>query len=227
MSLLKKYWQLVLIIFLTVVLNLFWINRVPPSLNWDEAAIGWNAKTIWHLRLDEFGTRLPLSFKSFGDFKAPLYIYLTAPVVGLFGASELTVRLASIVAGIASVAIMYFLSGPTAALLLAISPWHILLSRPALEANLALMLVLGGIWLFKESTKRSMLLLPSALSFLLSLYSYQSPKIFVPILVLGLMFIYRAKFFKRQNLIWLIIAAVIATVSVVPIIKEGLGDKGG
>src|SRR3989338_194384 len=165
MSFLKKSWQLIAIIFLAAVLNLFWLNRVPPGLNWDEAAIGWNAKTIWHLRLDEFGTRLPISFKSFGDFKAPLYIYLTAPVVGLFGASELTVRLVSIVAGIASVAIMYFLSGPTAALLLAISPWHILLSRPALEANLALMLVLAGIWFFKEATKRPILLLASVLSF--------------------------------------------------------------
>ena len=224
---LDKYRFLLLIILLSTVLNLFWINRVPPGLNWDEAAIGWNAKTIWHMRLDEFGIRLPVSFKSFGDYKAPLYIYLTAPVVGIFGASELSVRAVSAVAGIVSVGIMYFLAGPAAAIILAISPWHILLSRPALEANLALMLVLGGIWLFKESTKRSMLLLPSALSFLLSLYSYQSPKIFVPILVLGLMFIYRAKFFKRQNLSWLIIAAVIATVSVVPIIKEGLGDKGG
>src|SRR3989338_5940883 len=132
MILLKKYWQLVLIILLAALLNLFWINRVPPALNWDEAAIGWNAKTIWHMRLDEFGIRLPVSFKSFGDYKAPLYIYLTAPVVGIFGTSELSVRAVSAVAGIVSVGIMYFLAGPAAAIILAISPWHILLSRPAL-----------------------------------------------------------------------------------------------
>src|SRR3989344_1855918 len=181
MSFLKKSWQLIAIIFLAAVLNLFWLNRVPPGLNWDEAAIGWNAKTIWHLRLDEFGTRLPISFKSFGDYKAPLYIYLTAPVVGLFGSSELSVRLVSVVAGITSVGIMYFLGGPVAAVLLAITPWHILLSRPALEANLALMWVLGGIWLFLQGIKRPVFFIASALSFVLSMYSYQSPKIFVPI----------------------------------------------
>ena len=227
MSFLKKSWQLIAIIFLAAVLNLFWLNRVPPGLNWDEAAIGWNAKTIWHLRLDEFGTRLPISFKSFGDYKAPLYIYLTAPVVGLFGSSELSVRLVSVVAGITSVGIMYFLGGPIAAVLLAISPWHILLSRPALEANLALMLMLSGIWFFKEATKRPILLLASALSFGLSLYSYQSPKIFVPALVLGLIWIYRKKIFKRENLNWLIIVTVITVIGLIPIIKAGLGDKGG
>src|SRR3989344_5096340 len=207
MSFLKKSWQLIAIIFLAAVLNLFWLNRVPPGLNWDEAAIGWNAKTIWHMRLDEFGTRLPVSFRSFGDYKAPLYIYLTAPVVGLFGSSEISVRLVSAAAGIVSVALMYGLGGLTAALLLAISPWHILLSRPALEANLALMWILGGVWLFLKAVKKPIWLVPTAISFILSLYSYQSPKIFVPIFVLGLLLIYRSKL--KRGLIWLALAGVV------------------
>lgn len=219
--------RILMVMLLAAVLGLFWINRVPPALNWDEAAIGWNAKTIWHMRLDEFGTRLPLSFKSFGDYKAPLYIYLTAPIVGIFGPSELSVRAVSVVAGIISVGLIYFLAGQTAAIILAISPWHVLLSRPALEANLALMWILGGIWLFLSALKRPALIILSAISFTASFYSYQSPKIFVPILVLGLMFIYRSKLFKRQNLSWLLIAAIITGVFFTPIIKEGLGDKGG
>jgi 4-amino-4-deoxy-L-arabinose transferase-like glycosyltransferase len=209
---------------LAAALRLFSIDRIPPALNWDEAAIGWNAKTIWKMHLDEFGTRWPISFRSFGDYKSPLYIYLTAPVVGILGSSEVSVRLVSAAAGIVSVGLMYFLGGTAAALLMAITPWHILLSRPALEANLALMFVLGGIWLFLEAAKRPVLLILSALSFILSLYSYQAPKIFVPIFVLGLMVIYWSSF--KRALFWLVITGIITAVAVAPLVKDGLGAGG-
>src|SRR3989344_7537642 len=198
---------LIAVIILAAGLRLFWLDRVTPALNWDEAAIGWNAKTIWKLRVDEFGNRLPVSFRSFGDYKAPLYIYLTAPVVGIFGNTEIGVRLVSVIAGVTSVVLMYFIGGPAAAGLLAISPWHILLSRPALEANLALMWILGGVWLFLKAVKKPIWLVPTAISFILSLYSYQSPKIFVPIFVLGLLLIYRSKL--KRGLIWLALAGVV------------------
>lgn len=213
-----------LIMILAAGLQLFWLDRVPPGLNWDEAAIGWNAKTIWKLHLDEFGIRLPISFRSFGDYKSPLYIYLTAPVVGMVGSSEVSVRLVSALAGIVSVGLIYGLGGPAAALLMAISPWHILLARPAFEANLALMWILLGIWLFLRAVKRPAWLIASAASFILSFYSYQSPKIFVPIFVLGLLLIYRNKL--KRALIWLVLAGIITAAAIAPLVKDGLGAGG-
>ena len=215
---------LIAVIILAAGLRLFWLDRVPPALNWDEAAIGWNAKTIWKLRVDEFGNRLPVSFRSFGDYKAPLYIYLTAPVVGIFGNTEIGVRLVSVIAGVTSVVLMYFIGGPAAAGLLAISPWHILLSRPALEANLALMWILGGVWLFLRGTKRPVWLIASAVSFIFSLYSYQSPKIFVPVFVLGLIIIYWSSL--KRALVWLALAGIVAAVAITPLIKDGFGAGG-
>ncbi|PIP52664.1 hypothetical protein COX09_00210 [Candidatus Beckwithbacteria bacterium CG23_combo_of_CG06-09_8_20_14_all_47_9] len=217
--------KIALVLSLAAILGFFRISRVPPALNWDEAAIGWNAKTIWEMHLDEFGTRWPISFRSFGDYKAPLYIYLTAPVVGIFGSNEISVRLVSVMAGITSVGLMYFIGGFAAAVLLAISPWHILLARPALEANLALMWILAGIYLFKlAGEKRPILLIGSAISFVLSMYSYQSPKIFVPVFVLGLLIIYRSALKPVWR--WLIIAGVIAGAAIYPLIKDGLGAGG-
>lgn len=216
--------KLLLIIILAAGLGFFRISQVPPALNWDEAAIGWNAKTIWEMHVDEFGTRWPISFRSFGDYKAPLYIYLTAPVVGIFGSHEISIRLVSILAGITSVGLMYVLGGATSAILLAVSPWHILLSRPALEANLALMFVLGGIWLFRLSLKKPFLLILASFSFILSMYSYQSPKIFVPILVLGLLYIYRPRL--KRAWIWLVIAGIVSVAAIAPLIKDGLGAGG-
>lgn len=219
----KNKWLILIFIF-TIILSFYRLGSNPPSLNWDEAAIGWNAKTIWEMRLDEFGTRLPISFKSFGDYKAPLYIYLTAPIVGIFGSNEISVRLVSALAGIISIGLIYLMGGATAAFLLLISPWHILLSRPALEANLALMWILGGIWLFLAATKKPFLLVLSALSFIFSLYSYQSPKIFVPIFVLGLIIIYRSSF--KRALIWLLLAGIITIAATTPLVKDSLGLGG-
>lgn len=216
--------KLLLILILAAALRLFWLDRVPPALNWDEAAIGWNAKTIWEMHLDEFGTRWPISFRSFGDYKAPLYIYLTAPVVGIFGSQEISVRLVSVLAGITSVGLMYALGGTTAAILLAVSPWHILLSRPALESNLALMFILGGIWLFRLGLKKPFLLILAPFSFILSMYSYQSPKIFVPVLVSGLLIIYRVQL--KRAMVWLVIAGVVSAAAIAPLVKDGLGSGG-
>jgi len=84
----KKYFWLILIIILAAVLRLYNISNNPPALSWDEAAIGWNAKSIFHTRRDEWGTRLPLTFRSFGDYKAPVYIYLTAPLVGFLALTK-------------------------------------------------------------------------------------------------------------------------------------------
>lgn len=221
----KKIKWLILVLFLAAGLGFFRISQSPPALNWDEVAIGWNAKTIWELHIDEYGTRFPISFRSFGDYKSPLYIYLTAPVVGIFGSNETSVRLVSVIAGVTSIGLMSLLGGPVAAGLMAISPWHILLSRPALEANLALMWVLAGIYLFKLAVeKRPVLLIGSAISFVLSMYSYQSPKIFVPVLILGWLIIYRRKI--KRLWLWLALAGILAAGAVYPLVKDGLGVGG-
>lgn len=242
----KKAWlALLLVIFLSAFLRFYKLASVPPSLDWDEAAIGWNAKTIFHTRRDEFGTRLPLSFRSFGDYKAPVYIYLTTPIVGVLGRNEISVRLISVIAGIASVALIYLLTlilleksklfsgrqkrlmALLAALLLALSPWHVLLSRPAFEPNLALFFILLGTWLFLLGVKKkSFLLIPSALIFVLSLYTYHSPKIFVPVFLLGLAVIYRKKLMARKVLPWVGASAILGIIALVPLVNEMLFLEG-
>ena len=108
-KLLFRNFTLFLILLLAFFLRFYRIDKAPASLDWDEVAIGWNAHTIFHSRRDEFGTRLPLTFMSFGDYKSPLLIYLTAPMVGFFGMNEFTVRFPSAFFGSLSVLVMYFL----------------------------------------------------------------------------------------------------------------------
>lgn len=229
----KNKWLLLIIIIIAAFLRLYHLNSNPPSLNWDETAIGWNAKTIFHTRRDEFGTRLPLSFKSFGDYKAPVYIYLTAPIVGLFGMNPVSVRLVSVLAGIASVYLLYLLGielknkqlGIIAAALLAITPWHVILSRPAFEPNLALFFILLGTYFFLKALQKPFYFSLCVFSFALSLYTYHSPKIFVPIFLLGLSFIYRHLLLSKKLRIWLLASVFLGLIILIPLIKETFLSK--
>jgi len=223
----KKYFWLILIIILAAVLRLYNISNNPPALSWDEAAIGWNAKSIFHTRRDEWGTRLPLTFRSFGDYKAPVYIYLTAPLVGFFGLNEINIRLVSVLAGITSVIVLYLLveklinkkTALISSALFAITPWSILISRGAFEQNLSLLFILVGVYFFTLALKRILWLFPSAASFILSLYTYHSPKIFVPIFILTILSIYKKKLINKKNRNHLIAVAILGAVLLTPLAK--------
>jgi 4-amino-4-deoxy-L-arabinose transferase-like glycosyltransferase len=212
------------------------LGSIPPRLNWDETAIGWNSFSIWETRLDEYGTRLPLSFRSFGDYKAPFLIYATAPFVGLLGLEEWVVRLPVALAGLASIFIFYFLALEISRLLkldktssklftlvssisFALSPWHIFFSRAAYEVNIALFLL---------SFKKPYLYLFLGLAFLCSLYAYHSPKLFLPPFLLGLLILFRKKILlkTKTNLLFLIIALLLLIPASIPLIRENIKGEG-
>jgi len=197
---------LALIIFLAAFLRLFALDLAPPSLNWDEVSHGYNAYSILTTGKDEWGQRFPLtSFRIFGDYKLPLYIYLTAPLTA-FGLNEWTVRLVSALSGIGAVIFTFLLVQKLfknqllsllSALFLTLSPWHLLLSRAAFEANLSLFLVIFATWLFLLGLEKEKFLPLAALFWGFSLYAYNSAKIFVPLLIITLTLLYRKEIFAK------------------------------
>ncbi|MCJ7740040.1 hypothetical protein MUP32_01830, partial [Candidatus Microgenomates bacterium] len=61
---------LLMAIFLLAFILRFWqLGSVPQSLDWDEASLGYNAYSIMKTGRDEYGSFLPLSIRSFGDYK--------------------------------------------------------------------------------------------------------------------------------------------------------------
>lgn len=191
---------LLIIILIAAILRLYKLDQVPVSLNWDEAAAGYNAYTIAHWGRDEWGKAFPLVFTSFYDDKHPSHIYITSVFVRLFGLSDFTTRLPGAIAGILSVLVIFYLarilfkSNLTAllsALFLAVSPYHIQFSRGLWESNFALFFFLLGLLLFFLSFQnRGKLLNLAFLSFGLSIFSYHSSKIVVPMVVLLLVILY-------------------------------------
>lgn len=210
----KTKYILILIFILGFLLRFWQLGGNPPSLDWDEASLGYNAYSILKTGRDEYGTFLPLSIRSFGDYKPPLYTYLTTIPVAIFGLNEFSTRFISAVLGSLSVIVGYFLikelffgKKPIFYLLFsiffALSPWHIQFSRIAFEANSALFFFITGIWLFLKGSKQGKYFLLSFVSFGLSLYTYHSPRLVVPLLLVGMFFIYKETILKQKKIILL------------------------
>lgn len=195
------------IVLLAFILRMYHLGTLPPSLTWDEVAWGYNGYSLGSDLKDEFGEFLPIQYlESFGDFKPPVYAYLTAVSEKIIGLNEFSVRFPSALAGTLTVLLTYFLikriipdkknvrilqfeinTSLLTAFILAISPWHILLSRAAFEANVATFFIVLGVYLFFVSIegKRTFLIF-SVLSFILSAYTFNTARILAPVLLLVL-----------------------------------------
>lgn len=199
---------LTFIIIVASVLRLWGLGQIPSSADWDEVALGYNAYSILQTGRDEYGELLPVVLRSFDDYKPALYAYLTMPSIILFGLNVVAVRLPSAVFGILTILAVFFLGKELfkkdsiaflSAFLLAISPWHIQFSRVAFEANVAVALNLFGILFFIKGLNKQWLLLLSALIFGLSFHVYQGEKVFVPLLLIALITIFRKQFFSIRR----------------------------
>lgn len=218
---------LILVFVLAFVLRLALIDSLPSGFTPDEASFGYDAYSLLKTGKDQWGKSFPLVFESFGDYKSPLYTYLAIPTVALFGLNPFAVRLPNALLGSLSVILIYFLiksikSGAkkeiekdvpfdlkleeVGAIFLAFSPWHIMLSRGAFEANLVTFLVPLGIYLFLKSKYNL-----SAFVFGISLFSYHSGKLLAPIVFITLLLIFKFKRFIPIAIFSILLALSIYT----------------
>ena len=191
------------------------LGKVPNSLDWDEVSWGYNAYSILHTGRDEYGVFLPLSFKAFGDYKQPVYVYAEVLPIKLFGLNAFSVRFPNALLGTLSIIFVFLLVyelfrkrsyAKTVALLsmffFAISPWHIQFSRVAFESVFGLFFVLVGVWLFLRGyhLQKKWYFLAAAFFLALSAYSYHAEKLFTPFFVIGLVFFAKDYFLEHKKL---------------------------
>ena len=226
----KTFLILAIIVGLALFLRLYKVTQIPPSLSWDEVSIGYNAYSILKTGRDEHGRFMPLdAFVAYGDYKPVLPVYLTVPFVALFGLNELAVRLPSVIAGTLTVFLTYFLVQELlkssrlvpyisllTSFLLAISPWHMQLSRAGFEANIALMFVVLGVWLVLKARDNPKIFLFSWLPFVASIYTFNSARYFVPLLGLALLVFCRKEINKHIKPF--VSGVVLAVVFLLPIL---------
>src|SRR3954451_2726779 len=77
-----------------------WVTPTnPPGYHRDEAALSYNAYTIETSGKSEDGAVMPLFFRSYGDYKSPLYPYLLAGIFRITGPHAQVARAFSAVLG--------------------------------------------------------------------------------------------------------------------------------
>lgn len=99
-----------LILILAIVLRFFQLGSIPVGFSWDEASIGYNGYGIATVHRDEWLVKMPVTFKSFGDYKAALAIYADAVSTLLLGRNTFAVRFPMAVAGVVTVLSVYFIA---------------------------------------------------------------------------------------------------------------------
>ena len=176
------------------LVRLYRLADIPNGFSPDEASYGYNGYSFLLTGRDRFGHALPLFTDNFGDLIATSYMWLTAPAIALFGLGEFAVRLPAALIGTVTVYALYRLgavvagrgAGLLAALLLAISPWHVQVSRYAERSPLlVLCFCLGLFFLWRWRVRGRRDLVWSALCFGLCFYTYAAARVFIPLCIAG------------------------------------------
>jgi len=177
------------LILLGGVLRFAALGSVPAGMHQDEAFVAWNAFAIFHEGMDSAGHHFPVYMADWGDGHSALYVWLLLPILALSGGkitpflSRLPQAAVSLLTLWAVYCLMKRLFNARAALwslfLLAICPWHIMMSRWGLDANLApgflmfgLTFFLKGVEIHPGQTAQKKFLLLSAFFYGCSLYCY-------------------------------------------------------
>jgi hypothetical protein len=197
----------------------------PPGYHRDEASISYNAYTISTSLRDEDGGLLPLFFRSFEDYKPPLYPYLLSAVFRITGPDDTAARGLSAVLVLAAILILGLLANRltgdalvalVVVVLAGLTPWLFELGRVAIEASTQpllvalLLLALHRSWRASRWRVGEGLVAGSILGALV--YSYAGSRLLGPLLAGAL-----AIFAGRNRWRWLLSAWATFAVFLVPL----------
>lgn len=169
-KILKFFCSPLLIIFLlALILRIYQLQVFPFGLHVDEIKVGWNALSILRTGRDDHLNFLSLYYNSFGDFRPTGIFYFTVPSLIAFGRSIFAIRFPSAFFGALTVLPIYLLTnlltedkkskfwrlntGHFAAFLLAISPWHLEVSRATSEVVISTFFALFALFFYIKLLK--------------------------------------------------------------------------
>ena len=196
-------------------------GAAPPGLNQDEAFAAYDAWALLRYGTDSSLHPWPVYLTAWGSGMNALESYLMIPFLALFGVKAWVIRLPQLLLGLAALPASLSLGrrltdrrgGLCLLAVLALCPWHIMLSRWALESNMAPELLLLGLCFFCKGLKKRPWLPLSALCYGLSLYAYSAVWPVMPLL-LGLMLLYAKP--KRDK--WLLFSGLILALLALPLL---------
>ncbi|MBQ8217402.1 MAG: glycosyltransferase family 39 protein [Oscillospiraceae bacterium] len=181
-----------LILALGIFARAFQFGSIPAGINQDEAFAAYEAWSLLKYGVDTAGYHNPVYLTAWGSGMNALESYLMMPFIALFGLEVWAIRMPQLIVAILSIWVVYLLvrrlvnekAGLIAMLMLAICPWHILMSRWGLESNMAPGFLLFGLYFFVKGLEKPEFLPLSALMYGLSLYAYATYWIYIPFIIL-------------------------------------------
>lgn len=178
---------------LAAALRLPALDRIPNGLIPDEALSAYDAFSIVRTGRDAAGERLPLFPRSTARLHC-LNIYATVPFVAARGLDVWAARLPAALSGVAGVGLLFLLlrdgfspaAGLCGAALLAVSPWHVLLSRTGYDWVMLPSLTTLTAWLAMRALTRDASFVPAGVAAGVSLYGYAPLRLLLPLLLAAL-----------------------------------------
>lgn len=194
MSFLREHKYVIAIFLLGSLLRLIGLDVLPAGLNQDEASAGYDAYAILTHGMDRNGYPYPVHLIAWGSGQNALYSYLAIPFIALFDLSVFSFRLPAALFGSFSILIMYWMflqfSSRTGALiaafLVAVSPWHLMMSRWGLEANIFPTIILLAVACLCYCPRKYSVVYAFTVLMGLSLYAYGTAYLFVPLMMAGI-----------------------------------------
>ncbi len=235
----KELSNVFLLCIIGIILRTILFEHIPPGLNQDEAAAGYEAYSLLLTGKDKWGNIWPGYFIAWGAGQNVLYSYLLIPVIHFFGLSVQSVRSINLIFGILTIPLLYEFIKKTVSrkiayistFLLAVSPWHVMLSRWGLESNLLPFFVLLGFYtihraLCSDSSFRNKVvcLIPWAIA----LYAYGTFYFMLLILFFLILKYYKTSILenKIQWMISIIIFIIISFPIILFIVKNSIFRSG-
>lgn len=233
---LKKdyHWLACLIMLGGILLRTVYLGQYPAGTHQDEIYSGYEAFALLNEGVDSHGYAFPVYFISWGHGMNALYAYITMPFIKLLGLNVFAIRLPQAIIGCITLVVFYELlkeirdreTAIVGMFLLAINPWHIMLSRWGLEANIApFFLLLGMYFLVRAFKGNEKGYIGAFLSFGLSLYCYAIMWLFVPLVLLCLL-IYGLYYKRVQISKYLVVGIVVLGMVALPLLLFFIINKG-
>lgn len=188
------YLILFCLVFLSLFVRIYKVTSIPAGFFCDEAQIGYDADNLLTSGKDQHNKRWPFFFQSDNSYRTPIPIYSNLISGAVLGISEYSIRFTTALYGALTVLFIFFLGrklgsakiGIFAAFFLAISPWHIQMSRWGSEYNYFPLFFVLGLWIFLVALDKPKYLLFSYLLFGFGLYTYYPAWLIIPLFVVFL-----------------------------------------
>jgi 4-amino-4-deoxy-L-arabinose transferase-like glycosyltransferase len=233
---------LIWIFVLALFLRICKLGEFPFGFHVDEVKVGWNAISILETGRDDHNKSFSLYYNSFGDFRPTGIFYFTIPSVAIFGRTEFATRFPTALIGSLTILPLYFLgniffkkkrfgkkwikSGFVASFLLAISPWHIELSRSTNEVVISSFFAIFAIYFFIEliNSKKAIFSFLTIGSIIISYLTYHSIRFLGPFffIVTFLYYFKKIKSIHAKKIVWFSVLSICALTIFFSLTREGL-----